>query len=330
MSTEDEYRPPLRVGGWVAPADGRALPPQQPAPGVPSALSTSFLASATATVPAPVAAPERPDPPRHRTAVVACAALAVLTVVGVAALNTGRQPSSGGPRFVTLPTVPTVAAALPVPVGSGPPSAQAGPSSVGGRRSHSTASVAPSSRPAAAPVAPGPGQAATGPATTGPAVEPPAAPAPTRTRTTAPPQRRGPFTVGAAMGLEPARMAGFRVRHRGDQGVVDRIGANSPAPERAGTRFTVRTGLADGACVSFESADRPGHFLRHRSFRLRLDRRDGTPLFAADATFCPVDGRRPGTVVLRSQNYPDRYVSLRFFRLELGRRGTAFTVRPPL
>ena len=49
--------------------------------------------------------------------------------------------------------------------------------------------------------------------------------------------------------------------------------------------FYVRPGNADSACVSFESVNYPGHFLRHAGFRLFLHRTDGSNLFNLDSTF---------------------------------------------
>ena len=52
----------------------------------------------------------------------------------------------------------------------------------------------------------------------------------------------------------------------------------------------MRPGLADGACISFESADTPGDYLRHQDFELFLEPDDGSAQFAEAATFCV----RPG------------------------------------
>jgi hypothetical protein len=97
----------------------------------------------------------------------------------------------------------------------------------------------------------------------------------------------------------------------------------------------VRSGLADGRCVSFEAVNHPRHFLRHQNFTLRLHSRDGSALFAADATFCPVRGRDGNSLTLRSVNYPDRYLTtggdsvLRLLR-PAERPPTVFLVRRPV
>lgn len=296
MSTEDQPRSAeLRVGGWV--------PPYHEAAGT-TPLPGAFLASATAAVPGPGHPSGAALTGRRRAAIVACAALAVLLVTGLVAYQTGRTARPGPPRFVALPVVPTVPA-LPLAPPPGSPSV-----SVSAAAQHSQAARRPSSSASSSPAS--------------------ASPAPSRARPAKPaPQRRGPFTLGRAVGLEPAGMPGHRVRHRDYRGRVDRIDATSPALDRADSTFTVRAGLAGPGCVSFESVNYPGHFLRHRDSRIWLDRRDATDLYAADATFCPEEGQRGGTV-LRSQNYPDRFVSLRRSRLDLGGWPVAFTVRGPL
>jgi len=295
MSTEDQSRTAeLRVGGWV--------PPYRANPGGPTPLPPGLPAAAA--VPEPGPPPGLASPGRRRAAIAACAALAVLAVTGLAAYQSGRTARPGPPRFVALPTVPTVPA-LPL----APPPAS--PSiSVSAAAQHSQAGRRPSSSVPSARAS----------ATSAPSRIRPAKPAP---------PRRGPFTIGRAVGLEPAGMPGYRIRHRDYRGRVDRIDATSPVLDRAHSTFTVRAGLAGTGCVSFESANYPGHFLRHRDSRIWLDRREATALYAADATFCPEEGR-PGTVVLRSHNYPDHFVSLRRSRLNLGRWPVTLTVRAPL
>ena len=75
----------------------------------------------------------------------------------------------------------------------------------------------------------------------------------------------------------------------------------SPATDAAAT-FTAVEGLADSRCVSFRYAD--GRYLRHASWRVRLDPDVGTELFRGDATFCPRGGAVAGSVALESSNYP--------------------------
>ncbi|WP_084793885.1 AbfB domain-containing protein [Actinokineospora bangkokensis] len=71
--------------------------------------------------------------------------------------------------------------------------------------------------------------------------------------------------------------------------------------------FLTRPGLADAACVSFESRNFPGRFLRHRDARVRNEANDGSALFAGDATFCPRAGLSGGTS-LESKNKPGSFI----------------------
>ena len=84
--------------------------------------------------------------------------------------------------------------------------------------------------------------------------------------------------------------------------------ASSPDFQRAEATWIVRAGLSDSSCVSFESADSPGRYLRHYDFRLRLDADDGSALFGQDATFCPRPGHNGQGYSFQSANYPDTYL----------------------
>ncbi len=312
MSTDE--RPPLRVGGWVppyrdtgagSPPDALVLPPE---PELPGAASGSGAGSRDG---------------RRRVLVVAGAALAVLGVTSLAVYETTGPTSAGTPRFVSLPAVPTLPA-FPVPTlsaSASPAGHGIGGSAVASKLAHS-ASASPATPSSAAP----PSSAAAPSKPSAASSRPPAAttkPAPPA------PDRRGPFTVGAAVSLEPAGQGGYLLRHRDYRARVDRIGPRNPALDKADSRFLVRAGLADAGCVSLESANYPGSYLRHRDSQVWLDPRRGTSLFAADATFCVVE-RGDGTVLLRSHNYPDRYLQVRRSRVDLGGRGTAFAVRGAL
>ncbi|MFB9235531.1 AbfB domain-containing protein [Plantactinospora siamensis] len=120
------------------------------------------------------------------------------------------------------------------------------------------------------------------------------------------------LTAGARIGLSPAARLGDRVRQRDFVARADPIGPSSGAVDRADSTFTARPGLADSRCVSFEAVNLPGFFLRHQYFRLFLQqRREGSWLFDADATFCPVPGLAGAHTSLQSINFPDRYLRLR-------------------
>ncbi|KAB1161694.1 glycoside hydrolase family 43 protein [Micromonospora sp. DT46] len=68
-------------------------------------------------------------------------------------------------------------------------------------------------------------------------------------------------------------------------------------------------GLADPSGVSFESVNRPGNFLRHSAYAIRLEPDNGTATFRADATFHRTPGLADSSwTSLRSHNFPDRYL----------------------
>ncbi|WP_030264171.1 alpha-L-arabinofuranosidase B [Streptomyces sp. NRRL B-24484] len=89
---------------------------------------------------------------------------------------------------------------------------------------------------------------------------------------------------------------------------ISPIGATSPAADRAAATWTVRAGLADSTCLSFESAGTPGQYLRHSGFQLHTAAGNGTALFAQDATFCPRAGHSGQGLSFQSVNYPNKFL----------------------
>ena len=67
-----------------------------------------------------------------------------------------------------------------------------------------------------------------------------------------------------------------------------------------------RPGLANTSCLSFESRNFPGRYLRNANWLLRSDPSDGTTGFAADATFCAKAGQ--GATALESYNNPGAFI----------------------
>jgi len=72
--------------------------------------------------------------------------------------------------------------------------------------------------------------------------------------------------------------------------------------------WTVRTGLGNSGCFSFESKDTPGSYIRHYDFKLLLNANDGTKQFAEDATFCPQAGFNGQGSSIRAWSHPTRYL----------------------
>ncbi|AGZ41843.1 AbfB domain-containing protein [Actinoplanes friuliensis] len=238
---------------------------------------------------------------RPRTVVAGAATLSALFVIGLV-LAPEEKEARRPPMFIALPTVPeaTVPAADPSSVPASVPSSTAAPRPFPSRSTVRVTSDSIST------------------------VRPPAA------RRVASPRPSLPV-VGSSIGLGSASVPGLRVRHRDYRAYLEEVGARSSAQDRADSRFTVRPGRARTGCLSFESQNFPGYFLRHRNFVLRLDRVDGSALFDADTTFCavPVTG---GGFVLRAHNYPDHYLTERDSLLSLIRtrpaEATAFVTRP--
>ncbi|RSN13579.1 beta-galactosidase [Streptomyces sp. WAC 05977] len=96
------------------------------------------------------------------------------------------------------------------------------------------------------------------------------------------------------------------LRHQGDFVRTDVLGEGSADLAKKDATFWARQGLADASCLSFESRNYPGHFLRHASSRIRKDANDGSALFAGDATFCAREGA--GGTALESFNQRGAYL----------------------
>ncbi|UNI23041.1 Non-reducing end alpha-L-arabinofuranosidase [Purpureocillium takamizusanense] len=100
---------------------------------------------------------------------------------------------------------------------------------------------------------------------------------------------------------------GSYVAHSGSDVQIQDVTSSSGDDLKRRASWTVRAGLGNGACFSFESNDSPGSFIRHANYALRLDRNDGGKLFAEDATFCPQISLNGQGTSLRSWSYPTRY-----------------------
>lgn len=101
------------------------------------------------------------------------------------------------------------------------------------------------------------------------------------------------------------------VRHYNFRGRID---ANvAPADD---AKFTQVRGLANATSIyaSFESVNFPGYYLRNRDSMIVLEHDDGSPQFAADATFMVVSSG-DGGLALQSYNHPT--MSVRHYNFEL-------------
>ncbi|TXS23151.1 glycoside hydrolase family 2 [Streptomyces sp. ms191] len=113
------------------------------------------------------------------------------------------------------------------------------------------------------------------------------------------------------------------IRHQNGAVVTEVVGAGSAGLLKNDATWKVVAGLADSRCYSFESRNYPGQYLRHRDFRVYKEAGDGSALFRADATFCPVPGA--GGVRLSAYNFPEQYLRHYEAQLWLATPGGAHT-----
>ncbi|KAK2603589.1 Alpha-L-arabinofuranosidase [Conoideocrella luteorostrata] len=97
------------------------------------------------------------------------------------------------------------------------------------------------------------------------------------------------------------------IAHNGADVSTQVVSASSPTLLKQQASWHVITGLGNSNCVSFESVDTPGSFIRHSNFQLYVHADDGSKLFAEDATYCPVAGLNGQGNTFRSWNYPSHY-----------------------
>jgi non-reducing end alpha-L-arabinofuranosidase len=90
--------------------------------------------------------------------------------------------------------------------------------------------------------------------------------------------------------------------------MISPVTSTSAATDKADATWTVRAGLANPSCVSFESRTIPGDFIRHQNFQLFRQANDGSTLFQNDATFCPVAGNNGQGTSFMSVNFPTRFI----------------------
>ncbi|MFE5603389.1 aldehyde dehydrogenase family protein [Streptomyces coelicoflavus] len=92
--------------------------------------------------------------------------------------------------------------------------------------------------------------------------------------------------------------------HLHEQVADEFVDANSATLLKQDATWTLRRGLADSSCYSFESVNYPGRFLRHADSRIRTATDDGSALFRQDATFCARPGIGGQGVNFASINIP--------------------------
>jgi hypothetical protein len=122
--------------------------------------------------------------------------------------------------------------------------------------------------------------------------------------------------VGSEVSFQASNYLDRFIRHRGFLGYTEPIVGDVG---RRDATFRIVAGL-NGKCVSLESQNHPDHFLRHERFRIKLVRREDTPLFRDDATFCLVSGLASSTgVSLESATIRGHFIRHRNSELWLDR-----------
>lgn len=108
------------------------------------------------------------------------------------------------------------------------------------------------------------------------------------------------FVLQSTAALQPGNDVSLRattgcctndfVRHQSGDALLSTVNAASSTGLKADASWTVRPGLADASCYSFESVNFAGGYLRRQGDAVRQDQTDGTSQFNIDATFCAQPG----------------------------------------
>ncbi|KAI1634683.1 alpha-L-arabinofuranosidase B, catalytic-domain-containing protein [Biscogniauxia mediterranea] len=118
------------------------------------------------------------------------------------------------------------------------------------------------------------------------------------------------LTAGSSISLQ-VTTPGYTTRYLAHTGATVNtqvVSSSSSTALKQQASWTVRAGLGNSACFSFESKDTAGSYIRHYNFALQLAADDGTKQFHEDATFCPQTGLSgTGTSSIRAWGYPTRY-----------------------
>jgi hypothetical protein len=107
--------------------------------------------------------------------------------------------------------------------------------------------------------------------------------------------------------------------------IIAPVTSSSSSTDKADATWIVRAGLANSACVSFESANASGSYLRHQNFQLYLQANDGSSLFGQDATFCPKTGNNGQGYSFPSVNFPNNDIRHYSYTVYLASNGGSHT-----
>jgi hypothetical protein len=118
------------------------------------------------------------------------------------------------------------------------------------------------------------------------------------------------LTVGSSVSMR-VTTTGYTTRylaHTGTTVNTQVVTSSSTTALQQQASWTVRAGLGNSACYSFESVDTPGSYIRHYDFALLVNANDGTKQFHEDATFCTQSGISGTGDTFRVWGYPTRFI----------------------
>ncbi|KAJ7913666.1 glycoside hydrolase family 54 protein [Mycena leptocephala] len=118
-----------------------------------------------------------------------------------------------------------------------------------------------------------------------------------------------PIVVGSAVSFRvtTACCTNRYIAHTGAMVATQVVNSSSDNALQLSASWNVVTGLGNPGCLSFESRDTPGSFIRHSGFELWVNANDGSKLFHEDATWCPRAGINGQGNSIRSWSYPAHY-----------------------
>src|SRR5215472_11127505 len=122
-----------------------------------------------------------------------------------------------------------------------------------------------------------------------------------------------PFTSGAKISLKATTScctSDYLTGNfpSGDEVGADAVTSSSSLTLREDATWLIRPGLANSNCVSFQTNNGSGDYIRHSNFQLHLQPNDGSTLFANDATFCPRAGNSGSNFSFMSYNFSYKYI----------------------
>ena len=111
--------------------------------------------------------------------------------------------------------------------------------------------------------------------------------------------------IGQEVSFQTSNYLDRFMRHRNSLGYAEAVSGDLG---RADSTFRIDPGLA-GKCISLESHNYSGQFLRHQAWRIKLAPREDNDTYKQDATFCMVSGLASSAgVSFESVNYPHHYI----------------------